>query len=49
MYKLMSNYYGQLSAHATKEEAIRRADGLKSKYQNEEFTVWANGEKVYTA
>jgi hypothetical protein len=50
MYKVMSTYYGQMSAKATLEDAIDCADAMKIKAcAGEVFFVWKDGEKVYTA
>jgi hypothetical protein len=50
MYKVMSSYYGQMTAKQTLEDAIYRADCLKIKAHSDEvITVWKDGVTLYTA
>lgn len=48
MYKIISNWYGQLSSRNDLDAAITLANTYKINHPAEEFTVWINGKKVYT-
>jgi len=50
MYKIMSNYFGQLSAKSTIDLAIETANGYKTKaLTGEIISVWKDGITLYKA